>query len=142
MQQALRYGEESPMIEMNTTPLIDILLVLLIMFIVTIPLATHSVKLDLPTGPLPPVPLEPEVHVLEMNAAGTLRWDGAPVSEAALPERLRTLRATLPAGVLHFRTDGAARYEDFDRVLAAVKRERVERLGFLGNERFSGAIAR
>jgi biopolymer transport protein ExbD len=59
-----------------------------------------------------------------------------------LPERLQALRGTLPEGVLHFRTDGAARYEDFDRVLATLKRERVERLGFVGNERFSGAIAR
>ena len=129
-----------PIATLNTTPLIDVMLVLLIMFIITIPLQTHKVKIDLPQGPVTEIPKEPETHRLGMDAASRLSWDGEPVSEAALKERLVSFRARDPEGHLLFQVDAEARYEDFDRVLADVKRARIERLGFVGNDRHAAAF--
>jgi biopolymer transport protein ExbD len=128
-----------PIAEVNTTPLIDVMLVLLIMFIITIPLQTHAVKMDLPAG-VPPPGAEPETHRLFMDGRGVLSFDGAPVAEPALGGRLAAMQAANPLAVLHFQVDGQARNEDFDRVLAEVKRAGVERLGFVGNERFAASF--
>ena len=128
-----------PIAEVNTTPLIDVMLVLLIMFIVTIPLQTHAVKMDVPTAPTPAGP-EPVVHSLAMDSLGALSFDGAPVAEAALPAQLVAMKQADPLSVLHFQIDGQARHEDFDRVLAEVKRAGVERLGFVGNHAFAGSF--
>ena len=128
---------EQPISALNTTPLIDVMLVLLIMFIVTIPIASHKVPLDLPQGtPLPTE--EPLVHRLDLDASGALRWDGARIGEGALP----ALLAQMGSAELHFRTDGETRYEDFDRVLATVKRAGIARLGLVDNERFVAALPR
>jgi biopolymer transport protein ExbD len=129
----------SPIGEINTTPLIDVMLVLLIMFIITIPLATHGVKMDLPTGIGKPN-AEPTVHKLVMNPAGTLALDGTPVAEADLRGRLRGIENANPLAQFHFQVDGTARYEDFDRVLAEVKKAGIQNLGFVGNQSFLGAI--
>ena len=129
---------EQPFSTINTTPIIDVMLVLLIMFIVTIPVMTHSVKVDLPTRPKD-LPVKPEVHELALDSASRLSWNGVPIAEAALPGRLAAFRAAGPHAVLHFRADPETRYEDFDRVLAGVKRAGITRLGFVGNERFARA---
>jgi biopolymer transport protein ExbD len=118
------------------------MLVLLIMFIVTIPIMTHSVKIDLPQGPPDLVPKEPETHHLDMDSAGRLSWDGAQIAEPALAARLAEFRARDPEGSLLFRVAPEARYEDFDRVLASVKGARIERLGFLGNDRYEAELKR
>jgi biopolymer transport protein ExbD len=123
---------------LNTTPLIDVMLVLLIMFIVTIPIATHSVKLDLPGGVTPPTQ-EPQIHRLGLDGSGRLSWDGAPMAEAALPARLAAFRDARDDAILEFQAEGETRYETFDRVLATVKRSGIARLGFVGNERFAAA---
>ena len=136
---ALATVAEEPFSTVNTTPLIDVLLVLLIMFIITIPVMTHSVKVDLPKGPPPIVPVAAEIHRLALDPAGRLSWDGAPIVEAELPARLAAFRAAGPDAVLHFRAEAETRYEDFDRVLAEVKRAGVDRLGFVGNDRFARA---
>lgn len=133
---------ERPISDLNTTPLIDVMLVLLIMFIVTIPIANHSVRIDLPVGPPPAVQAEPAVHRLDIDAAGRLFWDGAPVAESALPARLGAVREAGPDAVLHLRAAAETRYETFDRVLAAVKQAGVERLGFPDNRVHAAAIAR
>jgi biopolymer transport protein ExbD len=130
----------APISDLNTTPLIDVMLVLLIMFIITIPLSTHAVKMDLPSGPPPRTQIEPETHLLAMDPAGRLLLDGAPVAEAALRARLRGIEDANPLATFHFRVDGTARYEDFDRVLAEVKKAGVQNLGFVGNQDFAGAI--
>jgi biopolymer transport protein ExbD len=130
---------EQPISTINTTPIIDVMLVLLIMFIITIPVMTHSVKIDLPQGVPPTVPVEPETHQLALDSSSRLTWDGAPIAESALPARLAAFHASAPDGILHFRADAETRYEDFDRVLADVKRAGIERLGFVGNDRFAGA---
>jgi biopolymer transport protein ExbD len=128
---------EEPFSTVNTTPLIDVLLVLLIMFIITLPLTTHSVKIDLPKDG--ETQREPEIHLLALDSASRLHWDGAPIDEAALPARLAALRAAGPDAILHFSAEAETRYEAFDRVLANVKRAGVTRLGFPGNERFARA---
>jgi len=121
---ALDAFAEQPISALNTTPLIDVMLVLLIMFIVTIPITSHKVPLDLPQQ-APPATEEPLVRRLDLDASGGLSWDGARIGEGALP----ALLAQVGSAELHFRTDGETRYEDFDRVLASVKRARIERLG-------------
>jgi biopolymer transport protein ExbD len=130
---------DAPIASLNTTPLIDVMLVLLIMFIVTLPAMTHSVKIELPQGLPPAATVEPETHQLALDRAGRLSWDGAPIAEAALAARLAAFRASAPEGILHFRAEADTRYEDFDRVLADVKRAGIERLGFVGNERYARA---
>jgi biopolymer transport protein ExbD len=131
-----------PISELNTTPLIDVMLVLLIMFIITIPIATHKVPLTLPGEVPPPIPTEPVVHLLDMDVAGRVYWNGVLTPETRLPGLLAEMRASGPLAVLHFRADGETRYEDFDRVLATVKRAGIERMGLIGNERFAGAALR
>jgi biopolymer transport protein ExbD len=106
------------------------------MFIITLPLMTHSVKIDLPSDGLTQ---DAERHDLAIDASSRLSWDGAPIAEGDLPARLAAFRAEAPDGSLYFRADAETRYEDFDRVLADVKRAGVEQLGFLGNERFADA---
>jgi len=136
---ALAGPPSAPIGEMNTTPLIDVMLVLLIMFIVTIPITTHKVGIDLPSTTEPPDYVAPTPHLLDMDVAGRLYWDGAPLAEARLAGRLAAMRAAGPEAVLHFRADGETRYEDFDRVLASIKRAGIVRLGLIGNERFAAA---
>jgi biopolymer transport protein ExbD len=123
----------APISDLNTTPLIDVMLVLLIMF--TVPVATHKVAIDLPVPTGEPAP-PPVIHRLDLDAAGRLAWNGAAIAEAALPARLSALKAD-PSGELHFRPDAATRYEDFDRVLAAVKGAGITRLGLVDNARFA-----
>jgi biopolymer transport protein ExbD len=142
IRPAFASGNELPISTLNTTPLIDVMLVLLIMFIITIPVMTHSVKMDLPNVPPPDAVAEPPVHRLDLSAAGALSWDGVPIARAALPTRLDALADSDQNPVLHFRADGEARYEDFDEVLAMVKRARIERLAMIGNEGHALAIER
>lgn len=129
---------EEPFSTVNTTPLIDVMLVLLIMFIITLPVTTHSVKIDLRAGP-PDSLAKPEVHELALDSASRITWDGTPIAEASLPSRLAAFRAAGPKAVLRFQAEAETRYEDFDRVLAEVKRAGVTRLGFVGNDRFARA---
>ena len=126
--------DSEPIGDLNTTPLIDVMLVLLVMFIVTIPIATHKVELDLPTVD---GEVQPQVFRLNMDAAGRLSWNGAPLAEAELPARLSAVIRAGPDGTLEFRADAEARYADFDRVLATVKRSGITSLGLVGNERFA-----
>ena len=128
---------EQPFSTINTTPIIDVMLVLLIMFIITLPLTTHSVKIDIPRDG--EVQKKPETHRLTLDSASRLTWDGAPIAEAALPARLAAFRDSGADDFLLFRAEAETRYEDFDRVLAQVKRAGVERLGFDRNDRFARA---
>ena len=129
---------DQPIATLNTTPLIDVMLVLLIMFIITIPIATHSVKLKLPVG-IPTSQQEPKTHRIDLAPGNRILWDGAPMSAADLPGRLDAFLAVRDDAVLELRAEGGARYEDFDKLLAIVKRSGIERLAFVGNERFADA---
>jgi biopolymer transport protein ExbD len=128
--------EPSAFMEINTTPLIDVLLVLLVMFIITIPLQTHAVKLDLP-GPGPAEQVHPIRNELRITPQGTALWNGAPVSDMQLRARLVATQQMHPTPELHLRPDANARYERVDALLALIKREQVRKVGFVGNERYA-----
>ncbi|MCC2975291.1 biopolymer transporter ExbD [Sphingomonas sp. PL-96] len=126
-----------PMMEMNTTPLIDVLLVLLIMFIITIPIQTHAVKVDLPQpDPNNQNVVDSEKNKVAISADGVVTWNGATVDEVTLRQYLDQTAAMSPEPELHFQPDAAARYEVVDGVLAIIKRSNVTKLGFVGNEQY------
>ena len=127
-----------PMMEMNMTPLIDVLLVLLIMFIITIPIQTHAIKVDLPVNDprQQKPPIDPEKNKVSIDPAGVVSWNGAPVDEVTLRQYLDTTAGMNPEPELHFQPDPAAKYEVVDRTLAVVKRSNVSKLGFIGNEQY------
>jgi biopolymer transport protein ExbD len=138
MAVSMRIGDDAqPIADINTTPLVDVMLVLLIMFILIIPVGTHKVPLDLPV-PAPGEP--PQTHRLDLDAAGRLFWDGRPVAAAELTRRLRALAADPARPALEINADAETRYDRFDEVLAAVRRAGVTRMGFVGQHRFAGAI--
>ena len=128
--------EPQPMIELNMTPLIDVLLVLIIMFIITIPIQTNAVKIDLPGKP--PVVLTPDPvrNLLTIAPDGAARWNGAAADDATLMATLRASEAMRPQPELHLRPDALARYERVDEVLAMTKRAEITRMGFVGNEAY------
>ena len=126
----------APIDQMNTTPLIDVLLVLLVMFIITIPIQTNAVKLDLPNGPPPPFAPNPVVNELEITKAGAVLWNGIPVAHQQLRQELQLTQQMSPRPELHIRPDPQARYGVVDGVLRTIKREHVQKVGFVGNERY------
>lgn len=127
-----------PMMEINTTPLIDVLLVLIIMLIITIPPQTHSVKLDLPqdTSATPP-PVDPIKNKLVITAPGAVLWNGTPVNLQQLRTYLDVTQQMNPVPELHLQPEPNARYELVDEVLAVTKKARVSKMGFVGNEQYS-----
>ena len=131
MVKAARVPEPVPFSAINVTPFIDVMLVLLIVMILSIPIATHKVPIDLPVDGGSTMIEQP--HKLAIDRTGGLYWDGGRISDAELPTRLAALQADASA-VLHMQTDLDARYERFDAVLAVVKRAGVEKLGFVGNQ--------
>ena len=126
-----------PMMDLNTTPLIDVMLVLLIMFIITIPIQTHAVKVDLPQNSnqsAPPV--EPQKNKLYIDANGNVFWNSVQIDDVTLRQYLDASLQQDPEPELHFQPDPQARYDVVDRVLAIVKRANVSKLGFVGNEQY------
>ncbi|MCW2338098.1 biopolymer transport protein ExbD [Sphingobium sp. B2D3A] len=130
-----------PMMEMNTTPLIDVMLVLLIMFIITIPIQTHAVKIDLPqNADAPQNTIDPVKNRLTIDPAGTIYWNGAPVDRVTLRQYLDQTSRMAPEPELQFEPDQSARYVVVDEVLAIIKRAGVTKLGFVGNDRYGGVF--
>ena len=128
-----------PMMDINTTPLIDVMLVLLIMFIITIPVQTHAVKLDLPQSQpnQPPPPILPVKNVVSVDRAGTITWNGSPINLIILRQYLDQTQAMNPIPELHLQPQPDARYEVVDEVLAVTKRANVEKMGFVGNDAYT-----
>ncbi|MGN6155589.1 MAG: ExbD/TolR family protein [Sphingomicrobium sp.] len=130
-----------PMLDINVTPLIDVLLVLLIMFIITIPVQTHAVKLDLPQDQnQPPPPILPTKNKVVITAAGQILWNGTPVSPQQLRLYLDATQQMDPIPELHLQPEPNARYELVDEVLAITKRAHVSKMGFVGNEAYMTAF--
>lgn len=128
-------ADTDPMGELNTTPLIDVMLVLLIMFIITIPPRSHAVKLDLPAGERP-ITLNPIKNKVVVSAAGSLLFNGRPVTQAEL-RGLFAAAAQMPVEPeLQLQPDALAPYAVVDEVLVTAKRARLTRLGFVGNEAY------
>lgn len=129
----------SPMMDMNMTPLIDVLLVLLIMFIITIPVQTHAVKVDLPVNNTNnPPPVDAQKNKIIIDAQDNVTWNGTPVtSDEQLNQYLQATLQIQPEPELHFQPMPDARYEKVDKVLAIIKRSGISKLGFIGNEQYA-----
>ena len=136
MQTTSDNASGEPMLDVNVTPLIDVMLVLLIMFIITIPIQTHAVKLDLPvnTDVNTPPPINPVKNVLSVNAQDQVLWNSSPVTLTMLRQYLDTTQQMNPIPELHLQPDATARYEVVDQVLAVTKKAKVQKMGFVGNE--------
>ncbi len=130
-------GEQEVMVDINTTPLIDVMLVILVMLIITIPIQTHAVKLDMPrpNQPLPLIP--PETVLLEVDFDGTAIWNGNPVADrATLDAYLRQAAQKDPQPEIHLQPDRLAKYDAVARVLADAQRLGVTHIGFTGTEQY------
>ena len=128
--------EAEPMMDINTTPLIDVMLVLLIMLIITIPIQTHAVKLDLPVNQpnQQPPPIDPVKNIVVVTADGKILWNGNAVTQPQLRQYLDITQQMNPVPELHLQPEASARYELVDEVLAVTKQAHVTKMGFVGNE--------
>jgi len=131
-------SEDGAMCDINTTPLIDVMLVLLIMFIITIPIMTHAVKLDMPqANNPPPQDARPEVIDLEVDFDGTVVWNGTVVpSIQTLEQYFRSESSKEPQPEIHLRPDRRAKYGTVAAVLASAQRNRMKKIGFVNTSEF------
>lgn len=131
-------GEEV-MVEMNMTPLIDVMLVLIIMLIITIPIQNHAVNLSLPTGRPPPARILPAMVTIDIDPGGSLFWNGQPLADRAmLEQKLREIAAAVPEQPeVHLRPDRRVAYREVAAVMASAQRLGVNRIGLVGNEQFA-----
>jgi biopolymer transport protein ExbD len=132
-------GSQDPdvMVEINTTPLIDVMLVLLVMLIITIPIQLHSVNLNMPVGTPPPPTEKPQVITVDVDFDGTIYWNGDVVADrAALEARLTDAAAQPVQPEVHLRPNKLAEYKDVAAVMASAQRLGVTKLGLVGNEQF------
>ena len=137
MGMSIGGGDDEPMMDINMTPLIDVMLVLLIMFIITIPVMTHAVKLDMPRASNAPSLVQPVVIQLEIDFDGTVLWNGTPVPDFdMLDAYFRREAGNDPQPELHIRPNKRASYDVVARVLAAAQRNGLLKIGFVGNEQF------
>ncbi|MBO9518002.1 MAG: biopolymer transporter ExbD [Porphyrobacter sp.] len=136
MSFAAASSSREPLSEINTTPLIDVLLVLLVMIVLTIPVATHSLDYDLPTGDVRNLQPKPISNLLEITADGTLFWNGSSINEAALASLLGQVRTMKPEPEVQFRPNADASYSASARVLQIVKASGVTKFGFVDNEKY------
>jgi biopolymer transport protein ExbD len=125
------------MVDINTTPLIDVMLVLLIMLIITIPIQTHAVKLNMPVGNPPPPAVPPEVVTIEVDFDGTYIWNGVVLSgRPELEQRLRAAAAQAVQPEIHLRPNKLVKYEHVAAVMASAQRLGLIKIGLIGNEQF------
>jgi biopolymer transport protein ExbD len=131
-------GDPEVMVDINTTPLIDVMLVLLIMLIITIPIQMHSVNLNLPTGKARPPTPPPQVVRIDVDFDGTVLWNGEQVtSREVLEQKLTAIAALAIQPEVHLRPDKLARYASVAAVMASVQRLGVTKFGLIGNEQFA-----
>ena len=129
----------APMMEMNMTPLIDVLLVLLIMFIITIPVATHAVNIDLPSpdpNPPPQDQIDPVVNKIVLSPEGEILWNGDAINQSQLVRNLNVTLNMQPAPELQFEPDANASYDLSVKVLNVIKASGVTKFGFVGNDKY------
>ena len=132
-----RAGDPDVMIDINTTPLIDVMLVLLVMLIITLPIQLHSVNLNMPVGNPPPPLVKPEVLKIDIDNASRIYWNGELVADRpALEEKFQAAAAQAVQPELHLRPDKAAKYEQVALVLASAQRLGLTKIGIIGSEQF------
>ena len=132
-------GTQDPdvMVDINTTPLIDVMLVLLIMLIISIPIQTHAVKLNMPVGTPPPPLVPPEVVTIEIDFDGTVIWNGRVVPDRQeLEARLRAAAEMPEQPEIHLRPNKLVKYESVAMVMASAQRLGLKKIGLIGNEQF------
>jgi biopolymer transport protein ExbD len=132
-------GSDEPevMMDVNTTPLIDVMLVLLVMLIITIPIQLHSVNLDMPAGNPPPPTKEPIVHEVFIDFDGTVLWDGVALpNHAAVEAKLNEVAAEAEQPEVHIKPNKLVEYGSVAAVMAAAQRLGVKKMGMVGNEQF------
>ena len=129
--------EDAPMMDINTTPLIDVMLVLIIMLIITIPIQTHAVKMNMPVGPSSPPPKPPEIVRIDVDFDGTIGWNGVLVADRAeLENRLAQVAALPDQPEVHLRPNKLVSYKVVAMVMASAQRLGVTKIGLIGNEQF------
>ena len=132
-----RPGAMNVMIDINTTPLIDVMLVLLIMLIITIPIQTHAVKINMPVGNPPAQLKPPEVVRIDVDFDGSVTWNGAPIPDrTSLETRLRQIAKLPEQPEVHLRPNKLVTYDAVAMVLASAQRLGVTKIGLVGNEQF------
>ena len=130
-------GESDVMVEINTTPLIDVMLVLLIMFIITIPIQTHAVKLNMPIGTPPPSTREPVIVRIDVDFDGQIGWNGEIVPDrATLEAKLAQVAAEPDQPEVHMRPNKLVEYKTVAMIMASAQRLGVTKIGLVGNEQF------
>ncbi|RDV00710.1 ExbD/TolR family protein [Trinickia dinghuensis] len=130
-------GEPEVMVDINTTPLIDVMLVLLIMLIITIPIQMHAVKMNLPVGNPPPPAVQPQVVQIDIDFDGTMTWNGAPIpDQATLESKLSQVAAEPVQDEIHVRPNKLVPYKDVAEVMAAAQRVGATKIGLIGNEQY------
>lgn len=130
-------AEPEVMIEMNMTPLIDVMLVLIIMLIITIPIQNHAVNLNMPNGAPPPQIVKPVVVNIDIDFDGTILWNGNIIPDnAALDKQLRSVAASPDQPEIHIRPNKLVAYKAVASVMAAAQRLGVTKIGMVGNEQF------
>ena len=130
-------ADTAPIMDINTTPLIDVMLVLLIMFILTIPMQNHAVKVDTPSAGNPPKTPLPDKNEVAVTSSDRVLWNGAPVDLGVLRAYLDQSQTLDPIPELRIRPAADARYEQVDKVLAVIKRANVAKMGFVGYEAYA-----
>lgn len=123
--------QPAPMADINVTPMVDVMLVLLVIFIITAPLFTHAVRLDLPSAQSAPAPEKPETISLSIQSDGALFWNDAPIQQKDLAARMTEIAKKTPQPELQLRADKATRYEVVAQVMAAAQANGVTKLGFV-----------
>jgi biopolymer transport protein ExbD len=130
-------GDGAPMMEMNTTPLIDVMLVLIVMLIITLPIMTHAVKLDMPPPDKNPPETEPELITITIDYDGTILWGDTAVPNLATLERYFKIESQkVPQPQVAIRPDARAKYDTVEQVMASAQRNRIEKMGLIGDEQF------
>ena len=124
-------NHQAPMADINVTPMVDVMLVLLVIFIITAPLFTHAIKLDLPNAASQAAPEKPETITLAINADGKLFWNNAPVTQDELATRFSTASQKKPQPELHLRADKSTRYETIAQVMASAQGNGMTKIGFV-----------
>jgi biopolymer transport protein ExbD len=136
---AMQVGEQSSddvMIDINTTPLIDVMLVLIIMLIITIPIQTHAVKMNMPIAPSAAPPKPPEIVRIDIDFDGTIGWNGTVVEKDELINRLAQVAQQPDQPEVHLRPNKLVTYKVVAMVMANAQRLGVTKIGLIGNEQF------
>ena len=137
MQVGSGGDDDAPMMDINTTPLIDVMLVLIIMLIITIPIQTHAVKMNMPVGPSSPPPKPPEIVRIDVDFDGTIGWNGVIVPDRTeLENRLAQVAALPDQPEVHLRPNKLVSYKVVAMVMASAQRLGVTKIGLVGNEQF------